>query len=62
MSGFEVAGVAIGIAPIVFKAVAESMRILEDTIRFDDDAEDLVIRIETAKAHMRIWATRVGLV
>ncbi|RYN51787.1 hypothetical protein AA0114_g5420 [Alternaria tenuissima] len=62
MSGFEVAGVAIGIAPIVFKAVAESMRILEDTIRFDDDAEDLVIRIETAKAHLSIWATRVGLV
>jgi hypothetical protein len=62
MSGFEVAGVAIGIAPIVFKAVAESMRILEDTIRFDDDAEDLVIRIETAKAHLSIWATSVGLV
>ena len=62
MSGFEVAGVAIGIAPIVFKAVAESMRILEDTIRFDDDAEDLLIRIETAKAHLSIWATSVGLV
>ncbi|KAF7676672.1 hypothetical protein GT037_004884 [Alternaria burnsii] len=62
MSGFEVAGVAIGIAPIVFKTVAESMRILEETIRFDDDAEDLVIRIETAKAHLSIWATRVGLV
>ncbi|RYN28501.1 hypothetical protein AA0112_g7413 [Alternaria arborescens] len=61
MSGFEVAGVAIGIAPIVFKAVAESMRILEDTIRFDDDAEDLVIRIETAKVHLSIWATSVGL-
>ncbi|CAN9146804.1 unnamed protein product [Alternaria sp. RS040] len=62
MSGFEVAGVAISIAPIVFKTVAESMRILEDTIRFDDDTEDLVIRIETAKAHLSIWATRVGLV
>ncbi|CAN9284931.1 unnamed protein product [Alternaria alternata] len=62
MSGFEVAGVAIGIAPIVFKAVAESMRILEDTVRFDDDTEPLVIRIETAKAHLSIWATSVGLV
>jgi hypothetical protein len=61
MSGFEVAGIAIGIAPIVFKAVAEGLRILDETVRFDDDAEDLVIRIETAKAHLNIWATNVGL-
>ena len=57
----EVAGVALAIAPIVFKAVAEGMKILDETVRFDEDTEDLVIRIETAKAHLNIWATSVGL-
>lgn len=49
MSGLEAAGVAIGIAPIVFKAIIEGLRFLDDTIYFDDDTEDFISGLRQQK-------------
>ncbi|RMZ76423.1 hypothetical protein DV737_g4795, partial [Chaetothyriales sp. CBS 132003] len=61
MSGIEVTGVVLGVVPIAFKAAIEAWRTLDDTISFDDDTEDLIIRLETVKARLGIWATKAGL-
>lgn len=61
MSGLEVAGVVLGAVPIAFKAAVEAWRTLDDAISFDDDTEDLIIRLETVKARLGIWATKAGL-
>ncbi|KAK5065196.1 hypothetical protein LTR84_001033 [Exophiala bonariae] len=61
MSGLEVAGVVLGVVPIAFNAAVEAWRTLDDTISFDDDTEDLVIRLETVKARLGIWASKAGL-
>ncbi|KIW69152.1 hypothetical protein PV04_05045 [Phialophora macrospora] len=61
MSGIEVAGIVLGVVPITFKAAVEAWRTLDDAISFDDDTEDLIIRLETVKARLGIWATRAGL-
>src|SRR3954452_7548647 len=61
MSGIEVTGVVLGVVPIAFKAAVEAWITLDDAISFDDDTEDLVIRLETVKARLGIWATKAGL-
>lgn len=61
MSGIEVAGFVLGVVPIAFKAAVEAWRTLDDAISFDDDTEDLIIRLETVKARLGIWATKAGL-
>lgn len=62
MSGIELAGLVIGSVPVVFKAAIEAWRALDDSVTFDGDTEDIVIRLETAKAHLGIWAAKAGLV
>src|SRR5262249_53929570 len=61
MSGIEIAGIMLGVVPVAFKAAVEAWRVLDDAISFDDDTEDLVIRLETIKAHLGIWAAKAGL-
>lgn len=61
MSGLKVPGLIIGVVPLVLKATIEAWKILDDTISFSDDNEDLAIRLETLKAHLGVWAMRVGL-
>lgn len=56
------AGVVLGVVPIAFQAAVEAWRVLDDTISFDDDTEDLIIRLETVKARIGIWATKAGLI
>jgi hypothetical protein len=61
MSGLEIVGLAVGVVPIVFQAALTAWKTLDDTISFSDDTEDLAIRLETVKAHLGIWALKVGL-
>jgi hypothetical protein len=61
MSGIEIAGIVLGVVPVAFKAAIEAWRVLDDAISFDDDTEDLVIRLETIKAHLGIWAAKAEL-
>lgn len=61
MSGIEIAGLVLGGVPVAFQAAIEAWRVLDDTISFDDDTEDLAIRLETAKAHLGLWAAKAGL-
>ncbi|OSS47471.1 hypothetical protein B5807_07181 [Epicoccum nigrum] len=57
----ELAGLALAITPIVFKAVADGLKILDEMVHFDEETEDMLIRTETAKAHLSIWAAGVGI-
>ncbi|KAF2444503.1 hypothetical protein P171DRAFT_432521 [Karstenula rhodostoma CBS 690.94] len=61
MSGLELPGLIVGVVPLVLKATVEAWKVLDDTISFSDDSEDLLIRLETLKAHLGIWAKKVGL-
>ncbi len=61
MSGIEIAVLVVRVVPVAFKAAVEAWRILDDAITFDDDTEDLAIRLETVKAHLGIWAANSGL-
>lgn len=61
MSGIELAGLVVGVVPIAFKATVEAWRILDDAVTFDGDTTDLIIRLETVKAHLGIWAAKAGL-
>jgi len=61
MSGLEIVGVVVGIVPIVFKAAGAAWKTLDNTISFDEDTEDLGIRLETVKAHLGIWAGKSGV-
>ncbi|KAF1949766.1 hypothetical protein CC80DRAFT_428369 [Byssothecium circinans] len=57
----ESIGAVVGVAPVIFKATIETWKAIDDMMDFDDDTEDLIIRLETAKAHLGIWATQAGL-
>ncbi|KAF1977220.1 hypothetical protein BU23DRAFT_527657 [Bimuria novae-zelandiae CBS 107.79] len=61
MSGFELPGFVVGVVPLVLKSAIEAWKVLDDTISFSEDSEDLIIRLETVKAHLGIWATKAGL-
>ena len=61
MSGLELPGLVFGVVPLVLKAAVEAWKVLDDTVSFSDDTEDLIIRLETVKAHLGIWATKAGL-
>ncbi|KAF2641384.1 hypothetical protein P280DRAFT_469011 [Massarina eburnea CBS 473.64] len=62
MSGIpEIIGIVVGVAPVIFKATVETWKAVDDAIDFDDDAEDLIIRLERTKAHLGIWAAKAGL-
>ena len=61
MSGLEITGLVFGVAPVVFKAAVEAWKVLDETVSFADDAEDLSIRLETVKVHLGLWAARSGL-
>lgn len=61
MSGLEIPGLVFGVVPVVFNAAIEAWKVLDDTVSFVDDTEDLGIRLETVKAHLGIWAARSGL-
>ncbi|KAF1828400.1 hypothetical protein BDW02DRAFT_574900 [Decorospora gaudefroyi] len=61
MSGFELPGFVVGVVPLVLKSVIIAWKVLDDTISFSDDTEDLIIRLETVKAQLGIWAKRSGL-
>lgn len=62
MSGLELPGLVFGVVPLVLKAAVEAWKVLDDTVSFSEDAEDLIIRLETVKAHLGIWATKAGLI
>jgi hypothetical protein len=61
MSGLELPGLLVGVIPLIFKTTVEAWKVLDDTISFSDDSEDLTIRLETVKAHLGIWAMKAGL-
>lgn len=61
MSGLELPGLIVGVVPLALKATVEAWKVLDDTISFSDDSEDLTIRLETSKAHLGVWAMKVGL-
>jgi len=61
MSGLELPGLILGIVPLALQATVQAWKVLDDTVTFSKDTEDLSIRLETAKAHLGIWATQVGL-
>ncbi|KAL5391119.1 hypothetical protein PMIN06_008540 [Paraphaeosphaeria minitans] len=61
MSGLELPGLIVGVVPLALKATVEAWKVLDDTISFSDDSEDLNIRLETLKAHLGIWAMKAGL-
>ncbi|RMD41996.1 hypothetical protein DV735_g3113, partial [Chaetothyriales sp. CBS 134920] len=61
MSGIDIAATVIGIVPVAFKAAIEAWQMLEDALAYDGDTEDLIIRLETVKARLGIWATKAGL-
>ncbi|OAG11163.1 uncharacterized protein CC84DRAFT_411 [Paraphaeosphaeria sporulosa] len=61
MSGLEIPGLVVGVVPLALKATVEAWKVLDDTVSFSDDSEDLVIRLETLKAHLGIWAMKAGL-
>ena len=61
MSGLEIVGVVVGVVPIIFKAAGAAWETLDKTISFDEDTEDLGIRLETVKAHLGIWAGKAGV-
>ncbi|KAF2194152.1 hypothetical protein K469DRAFT_455938, partial [Zopfia rhizophila CBS 207.26] len=54
-------GLVVGVVPVAFKAAVEAWRTLDDAITFDDDTENLIIRLETLKAHLAIWAAKARL-
>ncbi|RMZ78799.1 hypothetical protein DV738_g3605, partial [Chaetothyriales sp. CBS 135597] len=61
MSGIDIAATVLGVVPVAFKAAIEAWEILDDTLSYDGDTEDLIIRLETVKARLGIWAAKAGL-
>jgi hypothetical protein len=55
------AELGLAIAPIAFKALVATWNVLDDALNFSQDSEDLLIRLETARAHFGIWASLSGL-
>jgi len=51
----------IGLAPIVYNTAAKAWSTVSGAISFPEDSEDLMIRLETARARFDIWASFSGL-
>lgn len=51
------AELGLAIAPIAYKALVRAWKTLDDALSFSEDSEDLLIRLETVRAHLSIWAT-----
>jgi len=58
MAGVEI---ALAVAPVAFEAAIAAWKVLDDTLSFEDDAQDLVLRLERAKGLLTIWASQSGL-
>ncbi|KAM7214472.1 Prion-inhibition and propagation domain containing protein [Rhypophila decipiens] len=58
MSGLEV---GLAVAPVVFKLTIASWKVIDDTLSFTEDAQDLAVRVERAKGLLTIWASQSGL-
>ena len=55
------AELGLAIAPIAYKALIKTWNTLDDSLSFSEDSQDLLIRLETARAHLSIWASLSGL-
>ncbi|ORY12041.1 prion-inhibition and propagation-domain-containing protein [Clohesyomyces aquaticus] len=61
MSGLEIAGVVVGVVPVIFKTAIDAWKTVDDAVTFEGDAEDLGIRLESVKAQLGLWAAEAGL-
>lgn len=55
------AELGLAVTPIIYKALVGTWSILDDTLSFSKDSEDLMLQLENIRAHLSIWASRSGL-
>lgn len=51
------AEITLAVAPIAYKVLKGAWGALDDALGFSEDSEDLLLRLETIRAHLSIWAS-----
>ncbi|KAF2794237.1 hypothetical protein K505DRAFT_417263 [Melanomma pulvis-pyrius CBS 109.77] len=55
------AEITLAVAPIAYKVLKGAWGALDDALGFSEDSEDLLLRLETIRAHLSIWASLSNL-